>query len=100
VQEADAADVAQEVMRTVARSMERFEYDPQRGQFRKRLLTVTRSKLNDFFARRQRQPDPASATSLQQLADAACRRRTVGRLRPVFAATSLPSRGPAAARCA
>ena len=69
LQEADAADVCQEVMRTVARSAERFQYDPQRGKFRNWLFTVVRSKLNNFFAGRQRQPDPASATSLQQLAD-------------------------------
>lgn len=70
LQEADAADICQEVMRAVARSAERFNYDPQRGKFRNWLLTVVRNKLNDFFTRRRRQPDPASATSLQQLADA------------------------------
>jgi RNA polymerase sigma-70 factor (ECF subfamily) len=69
LQDADAADVGQEVLRTVARGMERFEYDPGRGKFRNWLLTVTRSKLNNFFTSRQRQPNPASATSLQQLAE-------------------------------
>ncbi|HXG48690.1 MAG TPA: sigma-70 family RNA polymerase sigma factor [Methylomirabilota bacterium] len=69
LQEADAADVAQEVMRAVARSMERFEYDPGRGRFRNWLLTVVRSKLNNFLAARQRQPDPASATRLQSLVE-------------------------------
>jgi DNA-directed RNA polymerase specialized sigma24 family protein len=50
LQDADAADVSQEVMRAVARAMEKFEYDRQRGKFRNWLLTVTRSKLSNFSA--------------------------------------------------
>ena len=34
LQDADAADVAQEVMRAVARTMGGFEYDPERGRSR------------------------------------------------------------------
>jgi RNA polymerase sigma factor (sigma-70 family) len=70
LQDADAADVSQEVMRAVARAMEKFEYDPQRGKFRNWLLTVARSKLNNFFNRRQRQPEPHGNTSIQNLMDA------------------------------
>jgi RNA polymerase sigma-70 factor (ECF subfamily) len=67
LQEADAADVAQEVMRAVARAMERFEYNSNRGKFRNWLLTVVRSKLNNFLASRQRAPDPAGQTAIQTL---------------------------------
>jgi RNA polymerase sigma-70 factor (ECF subfamily) len=56
LQEADAADVAQEVMKAVAQAIQRFEYDRDRGSFRAWLLTVTRSKLNNFFARQPRVP--------------------------------------------
>jgi RNA polymerase sigma-70 factor (ECF subfamily) len=64
LQEADAADVCQEVMRTVARGAGHFEYDPSRGRFRNWLLTVVRSKLSNFLASRQRQPDPAGPSVL------------------------------------
>jgi RNA polymerase sigma-70 factor (ECF subfamily) len=69
LQDADAADVTQEVMRAVARSMEKFEYDRQRGKFRNWLLTVTRSKLSNFFSSRQRQHEPHGNTSIQDLMD-------------------------------
>jgi RNA polymerase sigma-70 factor (ECF subfamily) len=68
LQDADAADVSQEVMRAVARAMGGFEYDAERGRFRTWLLTVTRNKLRSFLARQQREPrgDGETAT-LQRL---------------------------------
>jgi RNA polymerase sigma factor (sigma-70 family) len=65
LQDADAADVAQDVMRAVAMAMAKFDYDPERGRFRNWLLTVVRSKLNNFLAKQQRQPELAGATTLQ-----------------------------------
>jgi len=65
LQDADAADVAQETMRAVARAMATFEYDPERGRFRSWLHTVVRSKLNNFLATRQRQPELAGHSTLQ-----------------------------------
>src|SRR5262245_628211 len=65
LQEGDAADVAQESMRAVAKAIGKFEYDPQRGKFRNWLLTVVQSKLHNFFAQQQRQPELASETSLR-----------------------------------
>jgi RNA polymerase sigma-70 factor (ECF subfamily) len=70
LQEADAADVCQEVLRTVSRGAARFEYDPSKGKFRNWLFTVVRSKLNNFFASRLRQPDPAGPSTLMQMVDA------------------------------
>ena len=67
LQDCDAADVAQEVMATVASAIRGFEYDRRRGTFRGWLFTVTRSKLNNFFARRQRQPQGTGASSAQRL---------------------------------
>jgi hypothetical protein len=51
----------------LAQAMEKFEYDRQRGKFRNWLLTVTRSKLSNFFTRRQRLPEPTSQTALGAL---------------------------------
>ncbi|MCC7376063.1 MAG: sigma-70 family RNA polymerase sigma factor [Verrucomicrobiales bacterium] len=66
LQEADAADVAQDVMRAVAQAIRRFEYDRVKGSFRSWLLTVTRSKLANFFSRESRQPQAASDTQLTE----------------------------------
>ncbi|MBC8355597.1 MAG: sigma-70 family RNA polymerase sigma factor [Planctomycetes bacterium] len=56
-QDADAADVTQEVMQTVARSMPKFEYDRNRGSFRGWLKTVTRSRIADHQRRLARQAE-------------------------------------------
>lgn len=65
LQEGDAADVAQETMRAVARAIAKLDYDPQRGKFRNWLLTVVQSRVNNYLALRQRQPALASETTLQ-----------------------------------
>lgn len=43
--DADAADVVQEVLAQVARSIQSFEYQPAKGRFRGWLCAVTRSKI-------------------------------------------------------
>jgi RNA polymerase sigma-70 factor (ECF subfamily) len=45
LQDADAADVSQEVLVAVAGAVGRLEYDPSRGAFRNWLFTVVRRKL-------------------------------------------------------
>src|SRR5262245_48529780 len=52
LQDADAADLTQEVLWTVARSVGGLEYDPARGTFRAWLYTVVRTRLINFLARR------------------------------------------------
>ena len=69
LQEADAADVSQEVMRAVAHAMEKFDYDPSRGKFRNWLLTVVRSKIHNLLSSRRRQPEPAGASAVAALVD-------------------------------
>src|SRR6266487_6823085 len=54
LQDADAADLAQDVLHAVARSSGRLEYDPRRGTFRGWLFTVARNKLHTFLKRQQR----------------------------------------------
>ncbi len=54
LQDADAADLTQEVLRGVASAIDRFEYDPRRGSFRGWLFTVARNKLHTFLERQNR----------------------------------------------
>jgi RNA polymerase sigma-70 factor (ECF subfamily) len=50
LQDADAADVTQEVLKAVARASKRLNYDPRRGSFRAWLFTVVRSKVSNLLA--------------------------------------------------
>ena len=54
LQDADAADLMQEVLRSVAAAAQRLEYDPARGTFRGWLFTVTRNKVFNFLQGRRR----------------------------------------------
>jgi RNA polymerase sigma factor (sigma-70 family) len=49
LQDADAGDLTQEVLRSVAASAGRFEYDPRRGSFHGWLFTVVRNRVLDFL---------------------------------------------------
>src|SRR5437763_10382272 len=50
LQDADAADLSQEVLGSVAGAVGRMEYDPRRGAFRNWLFTVVRHKLSNWRA--------------------------------------------------
>lgn len=52
LQEADATDVAQDVLAQVAVSIRGFEYDPAAGRFRDWLGTVIRGKLDRHWRKR------------------------------------------------
>jgi RNA polymerase sigma factor (sigma-70 family) len=54
LQDADAADLTQEVLRSVAGAIEGFRYDPSRGTFRSWLFTVARTKRLNLVNRRDR----------------------------------------------
>jgi RNA polymerase sigma-70 factor (ECF subfamily) len=56
LQDADAADLTQEVFLAVARSAGRWRYDPRQGSFRGWLYGVTHHKLARFLQRRRHQP--------------------------------------------
>jgi RNA polymerase sigma-70 factor (ECF subfamily) len=49
LQDADAADVMQDVLRSVARAAGRLNYDPSRGSFRGWLYTIARNKIFNFL---------------------------------------------------
>ena len=55
LQDADAADLMQEVFRSVAGAAGRLEYDPKRGSFRGWLYTITRNKIFTFLDSQRRQ---------------------------------------------
>jgi RNA polymerase sigma factor (sigma-70 family) len=50
LQDADAADLCQDVLGAVAGAVGRLDYDPRRGAFRSWLFTVVRRKLSDWRA--------------------------------------------------
>lgn len=54
LQDADAADLVQDVMRSVGMAIDRLEYQKQKGGFRAWLFTITRNKLSTFFEKRKR----------------------------------------------
>lgn len=71
LQDADAADLMQEVLRSVARSADRMVYDPERGTFRGWLYTVTRNKIYNFLLAQKNRPrgvgDSAAQDRLESL---------------------------------
>jgi RNA polymerase sigma-70 factor (ECF subfamily) len=66
LQDADAADLTQEVFQTVARAARRLDYDPAQGTFRGWLYTVTRHKLYDFFEKGRHQTAGSGDTTAQR----------------------------------
>ena len=73
LQDADAADLMQEVMRSVARNVEKLDYDPNRGTFRGWLYTVTRNKIYNFLSAQKNRAravgDSANHERLEALPD-------------------------------
>jgi RNA polymerase sigma-70 factor (ECF subfamily) len=71
LQDADAADLTQEVLRAVSRSAGRLDYDPGKGSFRGWLFTITRNELRNFLASRRRHKpgsgEPDAQRRLEQL---------------------------------
>lgn len=59
--EAEAQDVLQETVLTVARKIKSFRYDPGKGSFKGWLLTITRWRIADQFRKRQKHVQPPRA---------------------------------------
>jgi RNA polymerase sigma-70 factor (ECF subfamily) len=70
LQDADAADLMQEVLRSVARNAGKMEYDPARGTFRGWLYTVTRNKIYNFLTAQKNRPRGAGDSGAQERLDA------------------------------
>jgi RNA polymerase sigma-70 factor (ECF subfamily) len=66
LQDADAADLTQEVLRAVMGSVGRLDYDRGRGSFRGWLFTLAHHKLHDLLARRRRNGRGAEDNGVQE----------------------------------
>src|SRR5882672_12036951 len=66
LQDADAADLMQEVLRSVSSAVHRLEYDPVRGTFRGWLFTVTRNKVFNFLESRSRRVQGSGDSRVQE----------------------------------
>jgi len=69
LQDADAADLMQEVMRSVARNASKMRYDPARGTFRGWLYTVTRNKIYNFLSSNRNRPRASGDSGAQERLD-------------------------------
>src|SRR5215467_2829337 len=67
LQDADAADLTQDVLRSVAGAAGRFRYEAQRGTFRGWLFTLVRNRLRIFFTSRRRQARAGGEAARQAL---------------------------------
>lgn len=70
LQDADAADLMQDVLRSVARNASRMEYDPKRGTFRGWLYTVTRNKIYNFLNGQRHRPRGSGDANAHERLDA------------------------------
>src|SRR5262245_36924450 len=69
LQDADAADLMQDVLRSVSSAIGRLEYDREHGTFRAWLFTITRNKILNFFAARKIRPQGSGDTTTNRLLD-------------------------------
>jgi RNA polymerase sigma factor (sigma-70 family) len=64
LQDADAADLAQDTLRAVAQAIGKFDYDPKHGSFRGWLFTIVRNRLRDLAEKRGRQERGSGDTAM------------------------------------
>ncbi|MBX9584285.1 MAG: sigma-70 family RNA polymerase sigma factor [Gemmataceae bacterium] len=70
LQDADAADLMQDVLRSVARHADRLDYDPKKGTFRGWLYTVTRNKIYNFLSAQKNRPRGSGDADAHERLDA------------------------------
>jgi RNA polymerase sigma-70 factor (ECF subfamily) len=70
LQDADAADLAQDTLRHVLRAAPGFVYDPARGSFRGWLFTIARNEVRKFAARAARRTTGTGDTDVRRLLEA------------------------------
>jgi RNA polymerase sigma-70 factor (ECF subfamily) len=69
LQDADAAELTQEVFVAVASAIDRWQPDPARAKFRTWLFRVARNLIHDSLAARARRPQASGDTAVRALAD-------------------------------
>jgi len=69
LQDADAADLMQDVMRSVSTAIGRLDYDRSQGTFRGWLFTITRNKVFNFLQSRRIRPQGSGDTTTNRMLD-------------------------------
>jgi RNA polymerase sigma-70 factor (ECF subfamily) len=69
LQDADAADLMQDVLRSVSAAIGRLDYDRRQGTFRGWLYTITRNKIFNFLSARKIRPRGSGDTTTNLLLD-------------------------------
>lgn len=67
LQDADAADLMQDVMRSVSAAISQLDYDRTRGTFRGWLFTITRNKVFNFLSARRIRPQGTGDSATNRL---------------------------------
>ena len=67
LQDADAADLMQDVMRSVSTAIGKLEYDRGQGTFRGWLFTITRNKVFNFLSARRIRPQASGDSTTNRL---------------------------------
>jgi RNA polymerase sigma factor (sigma-70 family) len=69
LQDADAADLMQDVLRSVSTAIGRLDYDRSQGTFRGWLFTITRNRVFNFLSARRLRPQGSGDTSMNRMLD-------------------------------
>lgn len=69
LQDADAADLMQDVLRSISSAIGRLDYDRKQGTFRGWLFTITRNKVFNFLSARRLRPQGSGDTTTNRLLD-------------------------------
>src|SRR5262245_5253193 len=67
LQDADAADLMQDVLRSVSSAIGRMDYDRKQGTFRGWLFTITRNKVFTFLSARRIRPQGSGDSTTNRL---------------------------------
>jgi len=67
LQDADAADLMQDVLRSISAAIDRLDYDRSRGTFRGWLFTITRNKVYNFLSARRIRPQGSGDTATNRM---------------------------------
>ena len=67
LQDADAADLMQDVLRSISSAIGRLDYDRKQGTFRGWLFTITRNKVFNFLSARRIRPQAVGDSATNRL---------------------------------